>query len=65
MYHPQIAVQTPHQYQSPSHDPHLWQGSKCYQKDTPETCERVPRSQEIPLGLGGRLEKEDRVEIRS
>ena len=44
---------TPHQYQHPGYDPHLWRGSKCHQKGTLETYGGVLRSQEVPLGLGG------------
>jgi len=43
----------PHQHQHPSHDPHLWWGSKCYRKDTLGTREEVLRSWEVPPGLGG------------
>ena len=53
MHRTQAAVYTPHQYQHPGHDPHLWRGSKCHQKGTPGACGGVPRSQEVPLGLGG------------
>ena len=42
-----------HQYQHPSHDPHLWRGSKCHQKGTPETRKEVPRSQKVSPELGG------------
>ena len=35
MHCSQAAVYTLHQHQHPSHDPHLWRGSKCYQKGTP------------------------------
>jgi len=51
-------VYTPHQYQHPSHDPHLWQDSKYYQKGTLETRGGVLRSQEVPLELGGGSEEE-------
>ena len=46
-------VYTPHQYQHSSHDPYLWQSSKCHQKGTLEACERVLRSREVSPGLGG------------
>jgi len=45
-------VCTPHQHQHPSHDSHLWQGSKYYRKNTPGACGGVLRSQEVPPGLG-------------
>jgi len=45
-------VYTPHQYKHPGYDPHLWQGFKCYRKDTPETRGGVLRSWEVPPGLG-------------
>ena len=51
MHCTQAAVCIPHQYQYPGYDPHLWQGSKCYQKGTLETCGGVLRSQEVPLEL--------------
>jgi len=43
---------TSHQQQHPGYDPHLWQSSKCHQKGTLETHGGVPRSWEVPLGLG-------------
>jgi len=58
MYHPQVEVCTPHQHQHPGHDSHLWQDSKCYRKDTPETCKGVLRSREVPLRLGGEPREE-------
>jgi len=51
-------VCTPHYYQHPGHDPHLWQGFKCYRKGTLGTHGGVLRSQEVPLGLGGEPEEE-------
>ena len=53
VHHTQAAVCTSHQYQHPSHDPHLWWGSKYHRKGTQETRGGVLRSQEVPLGLGG------------
>ena len=44
VHHTQAAVCTPHQYQHPGHDPHLWRDSKCHQKGTLEACGGVPRS---------------------
>ena len=58
VHHPQAAVCTPHQYQLPGHDPHLWWGSKCHRKNTLGACGGVPRSQEVPPGLGGGLGEE-------
>ena len=58
VYHPQVAVYTPHQHQYSSHNPYLWWGSKCHQKDTPETCGGVLRSQEVSPGLGEELREE-------
>ena len=58
IHHSQAAVCTPHQHQHPSYDPHLWQSSKCYQKDTLGTHGEVPRSREVPLELGRGLGEE-------
>ena len=52
IHHPQAEVCIPYQYQYPGYDPHLWQGSKYHQKDTPETRGGVLRSREVPPGLG-------------
>jgi len=51
-------VCTPYKYQYPSHDLYLWQGSKCYQKDTLGTCGGVLRSWKVTLGLGKGPEEE-------
>ena len=53
MHCTQAAVYTSYQYQYSSYNPHLWQGSKCHQKGTPETHGGVPRSWKDPLGLSG------------
>ena len=50
---PQAVVCTPHQYQHSSHNLYLWWSSKCHQKSTPGTHGEVPRSWEVPSGLGG------------
>jgi len=42
-----------YQYQYPGHNPHLWQGSKCYWKGTLRIYKEVPRSQKVSLELGG------------
>ena len=52
VHHPQTVVCIPHQHQYPSHDSHLWWGSKCHQKGTPGNCGGVLRSWEVPLELG-------------
>jgi len=52
IYRPQTAVQTPHQYQLPGHNPYLWQSSKCYQKGTLGTHGEVLRSWKVSPGLG-------------
>jgi len=50
-------VCTPHQYQHSSHDPYLWQNSKCHQKGTLGTRGGVLRSREVPPELGRGLGK--------
>ena len=58
MHRTQAAVYTPYPYYYPSHDPHLSQSSKCHRKSTLGTHGGVPRSQEVPPGLGGELGEE-------
>ena len=53
VHHSQTAVCTLHQYQPPSHNPHLLWGSKYYWKGTPRTRGGVLRSWEVPSGFGG------------
>ena len=53
VHHSQAVVCTLHPHQHPGHDLHLWQGSKFHRKSTPGACGGVPRSQKVPLGLGG------------
>ena len=53
MHRSQAAVYTPQPHHHPSHDLHLWRGSKCHQKGTLGTHRGVLRSWEVSPELGG------------
>jgi len=53
---------TLHQHQHPSHDPHLWWGSKCHQKSTLGACGGVLRSQDLVEGQERNTAQLERIE---